>query len=113
MCMCTVNDPIIYNGPSILRLPMGPRKCGLILQVVLNKGHLTQKLPFGTKSSGLIIKGGLQIEVCKIEGLLYIFLIQSVHTKNNTTHCEKTVKIFVDWLYYFFQGNLVCNNFIY
>ncbi len=25
----------IYSGPSILRPPMGPRKCGLILQVVL------------------------------------------------------------------------------
>ncbi len=24
-----------YSGPSILRPPMGPRKCGLILQVVL------------------------------------------------------------------------------
>ncbi len=24
-----------YRGPSILRPPMGPRKCGLILQVVL------------------------------------------------------------------------------
>ncbi len=30
-----------------------------------------QKLPFETKSSGLIIKGGLKIEGCKIEGLLY------------------------------------------
>ncbi len=26
---------------------------------------------FGTKSSGLIIKDGLKIEGCKIEGLLY------------------------------------------
>ncbi len=24
-----------YSGPSILRPPMGPRRCGLILQVVL------------------------------------------------------------------------------
>ena len=30
-----------------------------------------RKLPFETKSSGLIIKGGLKIEGCKIEGLLY------------------------------------------
>ncbi len=29
-------------------------------------------LPFGTKSSGLIIKGGPKIEGCKIEGLLYV-----------------------------------------
>ncbi len=29
-------------------------------------------MPFGTKSSGLIIKGGLKIEGCKIEGLLYM-----------------------------------------
>ncbi len=26
---------IIYSGTSILRPPMGPRKCGLMLQVVL------------------------------------------------------------------------------
>ncbi len=25
----------VYSRPSILRPPMGPRKCGLILQVVL------------------------------------------------------------------------------
>ncbi len=30
-----------------------------------------RKLPFGTKSSGLISKGSLKIEGCKIEGLLY------------------------------------------
>ncbi len=36
-------------------------------------------MPFGTKSSGLIIKGGLKIEGCKIEGLLYIWI-----TKANT-----------------------------
>ncbi len=30
-----VPSPIAkYSGPSILRPPMGPRKCGLILQVV-------------------------------------------------------------------------------
>ncbi len=33
-----------YIGPSILRPPMGPRKSGLILQVVLKKGNLTQKI---------------------------------------------------------------------
>ncbi len=25
----------LYSGPSILRPPMGPRKCGLILHVIL------------------------------------------------------------------------------
>ena len=30
-----------------------------------------RKLTFGNKSNGLIIKGGLKIEGCKIEGLLY------------------------------------------
>ncbi len=25
----------VYSGPSILRPPMGPRKCGLILHMVL------------------------------------------------------------------------------
>ncbi len=37
---------------------------------LINKGHLTQKWPFGTKSSGLVIKDCLKIEGCKIEGLL-------------------------------------------
>ncbi len=35
-----------------------------------------RKLPFGTKSSGLIIKGGLKIEGCKIEGLLYSWTLR-------------------------------------
>ncbi len=39
---------------------------GLKIKVIYNR-----KLPFGTKSSGLIIKGGPKIEGCKIEGLLY------------------------------------------
>ncbi len=30
-----LETPPIYSGPSILRPPMGPRKCGLLLQVVL------------------------------------------------------------------------------
>ncbi len=30
-----IRRSILYSGPSILRPPMGPRKCGLILQVVL------------------------------------------------------------------------------
>ncbi len=37
----------MYSGPSILRPPMGARKYGLILQVVLNmlnKSHLTLKI---------------------------------------------------------------------
>ncbi len=36
---------------------MGPRTCGLILQVVL-KVIYHRKLPFRTKSSGLIVRGG-------------------------------------------------------
>ncbi len=34
-----------------------------------------RKLPFGTQSSGHIIKGGLKIEGCKIEGLLYCQIV--------------------------------------
>ncbi len=34
-----------------------------------------RKLPFGTKSSDLIIKGGLKTEGCKIEGLRYMYHI--------------------------------------
>ncbi len=30
-----LTSSILYSGPSILRPPIGPRKCGLILQVVL------------------------------------------------------------------------------
>ena len=33
---------------------------------------------FGTKSSSLIIKGGLKIEGCKIEGLLYTYTVKLV-----------------------------------
>ncbi len=40
-----------------------------------------RKLPFGTKSSGLTIKGGLKIEGCKIEGLLYwcMYMVNLCH----------------------------------
>ncbi len=37
---------------------------GLKIKVILHR-----KLPFGTKSSGLIINGGLKIEGCKMEGV--------------------------------------------
>ncbi len=36
-----------------------------------------RKMPFATKSSGLIIKEGLKIEGCKIEGLLYRYISSS------------------------------------
>ncbi len=39
-------------------------------------------MPFGTKSSSLIIEGGLKIEGCKIEGLLY---------RNNTSDIKLTL----------------------
>ncbi len=70
----------IYSDPPILRPPMGPRKCGLILQVVLNQRSFNtlRKLPFGTKSSDFIIKGGLKIEGCEIEGLLYLVRMRAV-----------------------------------
>ncbi len=32
---CLDHVDTLYSGPSILRPLMGPRKCGLILQVVL------------------------------------------------------------------------------
>ncbi len=40
---------------------------GLKIKVIEHR-----KLNFGTKSSSLIIKGGLKMEGCKIEGLLYM-----------------------------------------
>ncbi len=45
-----------------------------MLQVVL-KVIQHRKLHCETKSSGLIIQGGLKIEGCKIEGLLYRVLL--------------------------------------
>ncbi len=38
-------------------------------------------MPFGTKSRGLINKGGLKIEGCEIEGLLYWYY-DSLYEKN-------------------------------
>ncbi len=55
----------MYSGPSILRPTHGTKKMwsyivgGLQMKVMCHR-----KLPFGTKSSGLIIKGGLKIEGC-------------------------------------------------
>ncbi len=68
-----------YSYPSILRPPMGPRKCGLILQVVIQH----RNCPFGTKASSLIIKGGLKIEGCKVEGLTVLNLLpeSSMHAR--------------------------------
>ncbi len=40
---------------------------GLKIKVIWHR-----KLPFGTKSSDLIIKGGPKLEGCKIEGLLWL-----------------------------------------
>ena len=55
------SDRYYYSQPSILRptnASMGLSKCGIVLQVVLkNKDDLWH---FGTKLSGLIIKGGLK-----------------------------------------------------
>ena len=39
---------------------------GLKIKVILHS-----ECNFGTKSSGVIMKGGLKIKACKIEGLLY------------------------------------------
>ncbi len=79
-----------YSGPSICpsMVPLfqwtthGNKKMwsystgGLKIKVIEHR-----KLPSGTRSSSLIIKGGLKIEVrCKIEGLLYMY------GKNNITY---------------------------
>ncbi len=68
---------------------MGPRKCGLILQVALQyRGHLTQKIALWTKSRGLIIKGGLKIQGCKIEGLLYYCYLPVQTDKMRIRHSQ-------------------------
>ncbi len=78
--MCTTSRKSIerpflqrYSSPSILRPLTRPRVYGLILQVVLKGRSFSTEWHFGAKSSGLIIKGGLKIKGCKIEGPLYIF----------------------------------------
>ncbi len=45
---------------------MGPRICG-------NKGHLTQKIALWDQIKQSYNQGGLKIEGCKIEGLLYLY----------------------------------------
>ena len=81
---------------------MGPRKCCLILQVVLkNKGHLTQKLLFGTKSSGLLIKGGLKLEGWKIEGLLYC--ITGMWEENTYSHVKSPVTAIDSYVFNIFM----------
>ncbi len=78
---------ILYSGPSILRPPMGPRKCGLILQVVLKQRSFIAEWHFGTTSSDLTIKCGLKIKGCKIEGLLTLTGIQVfVHHHDHVYH---------------------------
>ncbi len=61
-----------YSGPSILRPPMGRRKCILILHAVSQcRSYNARNIGgCGTKSSGLVIKGGLIIKGCCIKGLL-------------------------------------------
>ncbi len=61
----------MYSGPSILRPPMGLENVGLYCGWSSNKGHLAQKIADWDQINSLIIKGGLKIEGCKIEGLLY------------------------------------------
>ncbi len=50
---------------------------GLKIKVIYNR-----KLPFWTKSSSLIVKGGLKIEGCKIEELLYLAKILHIRAIN-------------------------------
>ncbi len=63
--------PLYQDVSSLLQTTHGTKKMwsyiagGLKIKVI---SHI--KLPPGTKSSGLIIKGGLKIEGCKIEGIL-------------------------------------------
>ncbi len=63
---------------------MGPRKCGLILQAVLKYwSDNTENCPLGPNQVvTLIIKSGLKIDGCKIEGLLYIYIYTLLQTWN-------------------------------
>ena len=82
----------IYSGPSVLRPPMGPRKCGLTLQVVLKyRSFNTENCHLGPNQAVFMItKGGLKIEDCKIERLLYTYSsppIWSPLLANNNSVC--------------------------
>ncbi len=46
--------PCLYSGPSILRPPMGPRKCSLILQGILKQRSFnTESCPLGPNQAVL------------------------------------------------------------
>ncbi len=51
---------------------MGPRKCSFYIPGGLKKRSFnTEDCPLGPNQAIFIIKGGLKIEGCKIEGPLY------------------------------------------
>ncbi len=53
-----------------------------------------RKLPFRTKSRSLIIKGGLKIEGCKIEGLLYIDQAYFIHMHIIMIICSSYIALY-------------------
>ncbi len=62
-----------YSGPSILRPPMGPRRCGLILQVVSKKGSMVHNITLWDQLGGFKIKMVLTLKTkgCIIEGVTH------------------------------------------
>ncbi len=80
---------LIYSDPSILRPPMGPRKCGLRLQVFLKWRSFHTEVALWDQSNSLIMKGGLKIDGCKIEGLLYIVTSLERALPWQTTSCKE------------------------
>ncbi len=72
---------------SILRPPIGPQKCGLVLKVVLYKGLIVHKMELWEQILWSYNQGGLKIKSCKTEGLLYysafgLCRVFSIETQN-------------------------------
>ena len=95
----------LYSGPSILRPPMGPLKCGLILKVVLNVNSMYTKTHFGTKFCGLIIMVVLSAVV--IEGQLY-FCTGAWHGKRLTRYHPVSWLINLHIIFLYFQVSSWC-----
>ena len=62
---------VTYSGPSIWRPPVGPRKCGLILQVVL-KWRLFNMWVGSLSQNQVVLYAREVLKGYKIEAALYI-----------------------------------------
>ena len=62
----------LYSGPCILRPPLQTEKCGLKLEVVLNRRDIyTENIRMASQMAGLIMKGIVGWKGLKLQGPLY------------------------------------------